>query len=334
MKDIEIITTTLTCVSILLSFLYYRVTRKATKDSNRFQKLSVKFQEMSLQYQTLALQYQELASQKNHFEMSKHHQQTLNEVTDEFSIVMKRLMSAASKAHNKIYNHFKVHGPITNGKGLHGSFLAINRLVKDLFDKQLDKQPGQYLIDQLGILTGLENDFEDYEEPNSLWQKMKRFFVSNPEPTTTRELLCSNPLFCQNVNNLLKFFTEEQSRQLYSEVYPFINEYFEAHNEVEKKLYDLEKRLTKAQEENQREPFDIERIPNFGEAFKRTKADIIRMNHLCPKYIPTPGGSPPPFNCIANIIFAGTVLHIVSHPHLWGQSLPNWSLAWRPYTHN
>jgi len=332
LTDNQTINTGLAGISIFFAFLSYRIARKATKDSYRHQKLTAKFHEMSIQYQALALQYQELASQKNLFEISRHHQQTLHEVTDELRIIMRELMTTASKTRNKIYYHFNDYDHHSAERSLRHCFGDINKIVMATFDKQLDRQSGQYLIDQLSKLTRIEEDIQRPSSKETLWDKLVFFFKDKPKPAYTKDILYANPLFYKSIKTILDAFTVDQSRKFYSETYPYIEEYLEVHNKFKKQLESLESRLSKAQEENRREPFEIKQIPNFGVFFIRTKADITRMIHLCPRFIPTPEGQLPPPNCLSNIIFAGTILYIVAHPQLWGQTQQNWTHKWRPYT--
>ncbi|NDV17808.1 hypothetical protein GO013_00045 [Pseudodesulfovibrio sp. JC047] len=319
--------------SCLISLFAYFKSRKATKTTIRHQIEIEKLQKESLYYQQTSLLYQELASQKNHFDISRHHQKTLIEVSDELRKIVKELTSVAGKAYQKIYEHFDNYDPPRFQKHLRHNFHDITEVVKDIYDPALDSDHGMGIISRLQFLTRLDEDFEDHkpQAPQSYWHRLIARFKKCQEPSSYQEELYRLPNFYENVAILLDAFSTKQSMEMYSAIYPYIDEFLTLHANSRDQLEKLEKRLKKALEENGNEPFDLLAVPNLGFAFLRKQKDISKFLHLRPVAHYEPDNNYQ-HHCIPNIIYAGSVLRIVRYPNLWGQWQPGYGDNMRSYS--
>lgn len=320
-KDTSVVSTfIIPGVSCLISLLAYLKSRRAIKATIRHQNEIEKLQKESLQYQEIALQYQKLESQKNYFEISRHHQKTLNEVTGELKIIVKDLISVAGKAYQKIYDHFDFYDPPGFEKHLRHNFHAITEAVKDIYDPALDSEYGMGIINSLQFLTRLEEDLKDYKSqaPQSYWDRIINTFKRCQRPSSYKEALYRHPMFCENVATLFDAFSIEQSMEMYSAIYPQINEFLTLHANSYDQLRELEERLERALKVNKSEPFDLLGIPKLGFAFQRTQKDISKFLHLWPLALHKPDDNFR-IHCIPKVVYACSILRIVRYPDLWGQ---------------
>lgn len=333
-KDTSIVSTfIIPGVSCLIALLAYLKSRKAIKATIRHQNEIEKLQKESLHYQEVGLLFKEMESQKNHFDISRHHQKTLNEVTEELKIIVKDLTSVAGKAYQKIYDHFDYYDPPRFQKHLRHNFHDITEAVKDIYDPALDSEYGMGIINSLHFLTRLEEDFKDYKPkaPQSYWDRLLKAFKRCQRPSSYKDALYRLPRFYENIATLFFAFSTEQSMEMYSAIYPHIDEFLTLHANSCDQLRELEERLKKALRVNESEPFDLLAIPKLGFAFQRTQKDISKFLHLWPLALHKPDKNFR-IHCISNIIYACSILRIVRYPHLWGQWQPGYGDNMRSYS--
>ena len=322
-------------VSELISLFALVVSFLAFRNYSKFYDLSARQKDMEIELQRLSLVYNGETAIKNRSDSLKHHIEAYNEVYDEFCHIVRRLEAVAAKTHSRIYEHLRSCYIEVGGREVRHIYLSVLEECKRLYDPSLANSNGTYLINQLREIRWA--DGEDFVYPmdmkQSFIERIKSIFKQNDCPSHGPfQSLIHSPKFIENRAALDKAFPAREADELYSLVFPSVEEYIRIHAESLDELKNLEKRLVKSIKMNRSEEFSLEGLPKFIRSFDRLLRDIDKLSALTPNHtIPIPDDTRLG-NALGCLIFAGSVVFFVSYIHLWGDTLPGYSFADRDYS--
>ncbi|MFC3625186.1 hypothetical protein ACFOKJ_03375 [Vogesella amnigena] len=244
----------------------------------------------------------------------------LHEVSCEFENIINSISYPALEINREISRLFDCHDSNYKAPYLRHAFHTVIEIVRTAYDRELTYQTGINLASRLRYLKiQIERPAPAVEVKRNSWAsffRRKKDLPINPEKFIDSSVAC-----WENIADIQNRISSEKESIIFRDAFPKIKEFIQLHSSQFGRLDLLIEKLDDGLKENSLEQFNILDMEILGEKYKRIRGDIERIRELnlldlngADKFEITDG--------IAHLIYAGSILQIISQHFMWGKLNP------------